>query len=61
MPVCEKCHEIDKNAIGCNKKITDHYEYGYFRCEVCNKIKLVYICQAYREKELEYLKKLRGS
>lgn len=49
MAICAKCHELDRTAIGCDKKMEQHMEYGMFRCPVCNKFAIVYVCSKYQQ------------
>lgn len=55
MLVCEECHEIDKDVIGCTKELTRHskHYFGLVRksCGICGKDHpSLFICHAYDER-----------
>lgn len=60
MPICKKCHDIDKAATGCDKDIIHHPEFGMFRCTICGKYAMVYVCPKHNKLKSEYAKRLRG-
>lgn len=57
MLVCARCHNKDKNAIGCDKDFVDHHEFGMFKCMVCGKRTIVHACKQYTTNRIEQLKK----
>lgn len=48
--ICEDCHEMDKNVVGCKESFDEHSDVPFVdMCDVCGKPKTIHYCAEYSQ------------